>query len=246
MAKLKKSGIKKVDLLDIILKGNVRKTYDEIEERARSIEREGLLQPVIIDNENNLIAGYCRYKAHELLVSEGKPYNQIECVVRTGDFHIIQLTENIQRSDLKPAELEAGLKKMLDSGMTKTEIADRLNKRLTWVSDALAAGSVREKTTEDTSGISTGAMSSMRAVPDEKLGGVIEETIATGGTVRAAKEAVKKATRPPDNKVDRFSFDVGSTFSITDSTTDIIYSLGELGGASGICDMLNKLWEGKK
>jgi len=44
VAKLSKStGIKKADLEDIILIENVRKEYNEIEQRARSIERDGLL-----------------------------------------------------------------------------------------------------------------------------------------------------------------------------------------------------------
>lgn len=192
MAKLNRSnGIKKIDLEDITLLDNVRKDYDEIEERARSIERDGLLSPVIIDNDNNLIAGYCRYKAHELLVSEGKPYNQIECIIRTGDFNIIQLTENIQRSNLKPEELEAGLRKMIDSGMKPVEIAERLNKSKQWVSDVLAADKVRQKTDIDTSEISSSAMSLLRGLSESELEAVIFQVKKNGSTVKAVKEAIK-------------------------------------------------------
>ena len=83
---------------------------------ARTNERDGLIQPVTINSKNELTAGYRRYKAHQLLVSEGKPFNQIECIVRSGDFNILNLTENIHRSDLKPIELEKGLKKLIEKG----------------------------------------------------------------------------------------------------------------------------------
>lgn len=193
MAKIKnKSGIKKIDLEDIILKENVRFDYQEIKELAYSIERDGLIQPVAITLENELIAGYRRYKAHEFLVSEGKPFNQIECIVKNGNLEIIQLTENIQRSNLNPIELENGLKKMINLGMTKQEIANRLNKRLTWVCDTLKACEIREKIKADTSDISSTAMSQLRTVNKEDLPEVIKEIKENGSTVQAVKNAINK------------------------------------------------------
>lgn len=222
MAKLKSnSALKKLDLDDIILLDNVRFEYEEIEETARSIERDGLIQPVTINSKNELTAGYRRYKAHKLLVSEGKPFNQIECIVRSGDFNILNLTENIHRSDLKPIELEKGLKKLIDKGMSQTEIAQRLNKRLTWVSDCLAGGKVREVAEEagvDTTGLSTTAMSQIRKVPEDKIPETVEKVKKKGGTVKAAKIISNEGC---SLKMGDFLFDrLGEKVAIVDSITE--------------------------
>jgi ParB family chromosome partitioning protein len=196
MAKLPKStGEKKADLEDIILIENVRKEYTEIEQRARSIERDGLLSPVIVSKDMKLIAGYCRYYAHKLLVDEGKPYNQIEYIVRSGDTEILQLTENIQRSNLSHKEIESALRKMSDRGMKQTEIAARINKPKQWVSDHLKAEEIREKIEKsgiDTTEIPSSAIQVLRSVPENELPTVAQKVKENGGTVAAAKNEVKK------------------------------------------------------
>ncbi len=203
MAKLKSTGIKKIDLSEIKLKDNVRKDYSDIEELAGSIERDGQLQPIVISPDYELIAGYRRFKAHEYLIAQGKPFNQIEAIVRIGETYILQLSENIHRDNLKPAELEQALKKLIDTGLTQSQIAARLNKRLSWVSDALAAGTVREKVKTDTSGISTSAMSQLRGVDDEDLTFAVKETKKNGGTVKAAKAAKDKVVHKSVDNVDK-------------------------------------------
>jgi ParB/RepB/Spo0J family partition protein len=203
MAKLKSTGIKKIDLSEIILKDNIRKDYSDIEELAGSIERDGQLQPIIISPDYELIAGYRRFKAHEYLMTQGKPFNQIEAIIRTGEAYILQLTENIHRDNLNPAELEQALKKMIETGLTQSQIATRLNKRISWISDALAAGAVRGKVKTDTSGISTSAMSQLRGVDDEDLTFVVKETKKNGGTVKAAKAAKDKVVHKSVDNVDK-------------------------------------------
>lgn len=198
MPKLQKQTVRKIDLMEITLKDNIRVNYIEIEELAASIERDGQLQPVVISPDFELIAGYRRFHAHKFLVDQGKPFNQIEAIIRTGDAYILQLTENIHRDNLKPAELEKALKKMIETGLTQTEIANRLNKRLSWVSDCLASGKVREKVGTD---MSTTALSQARSVPEEKLAEVITEAKKNGGTVKAVKEAVHKSV----DIVDKFA-----------------------------------------
>jgi ParB/RepB/Spo0J family partition protein len=192
MAKLNKSNLKKIDLEDIILKDNVRKVYNNILELAGSIKREGLLQPVVVaineDGEYELTAGYRRYYAHKYLVEHGEPFNQIQAIVRQGDFEIIQLIENIHRDDLSPTELEQGLKRMIDSGMSQVDIAERLNKSKSWVCDGLKANEVRttvESQGVSTEGISTSAISKMRKIPEDDL-----KIVVNGGTVAAVKDVI--------------------------------------------------------
>lgn len=198
MAKLTKStGIKKADLEDIILIENVRKEYDQTEIwlRARSIERDGLLSPIIVNKDMELIAGYCRYYAHKLLVDEGKPFNSIEYIIRSGDTEILQLTENIQRSNLSHIEIEAALKKMSDKGMSQVEISNRINKSKQWVSDHLKAEEIREKIEEagiDTKDMPSSAVQILRSVPEKDLPEVAQKVKENGGTVQAAKNEIKK------------------------------------------------------
>src|SRR4030066_294676 len=77
-----------------------------------------------------------------------------------GNPLIIQMTENESRKQLTPEEFENGLAKMVDAGMTQTEIAKLLSIRITRISDALAARKTRLKLDEqgiDTAGMSTSA-----------------------------------------------------------------------------------------
>ena len=61
---------------DIIILDRVRKDYGDIEQLAQSISNIGLLQPVGISPNNELLFGERRIKAFELL-----GYTCIECVV---------------------------------------------------------------------------------------------------------------------------------------------------------------------
>lgn len=199
-----RTGLIKKDLSDIIVdpSENARKDYTNIDELAAAIERRGeLIQPIVIDKDNNLIAGFRRFKAHQLLVDQGKPFNQIECIIRTGDREILNLEENIHRENLSAPELEAALQKMIDSGMTQKEVAQRLNKRETWVSDSLAAGKTREKAEAagaDTEGLSSSALSVLRNVPEKNLPEAVKETKKNGGTVKAAKAQREKLLVPEE------------------------------------------------
>lgn len=192
------NGNPKTDLNNIILIDNIRNTYEEIEERARSIETKGQLSPVIVQASKeepgkfNLIAGYCRYKAFQLLISEGKPYNQVEYTIKTGDPLTIQITENIQRSNLKSVEIENALKKMIDRGDSQQDIVLLLNKSKSWVSDVLKAHEIRAKIKTDTSIITSSALKHLRSVPVNTISKIIPEIIENGGTVAAVKLALRK------------------------------------------------------
>lgn len=197
MPKLNNSKLKKIDLEDIVLKDNVRKQYNDISELAGSIERDGQIQPVAVskndDGTYNLIAGYRRFHAHKHLVEQGKPFNQIEAIIKNGNFEILQLIENIQREDLNPVELEAGLRKMVDSGLSQKDIATRLNKSPQWVSGGLKAEQTRvflESSGVDTSGLSSSVVEKIGRVPEENKIKIAKAVKNNGGTVKAVKDVI--------------------------------------------------------
>jgi 16S rRNA G966 N2-methylase RsmD len=76
-----------------------RVDYGDIDALKRSIETFGLLEPVILDRENNLLAGGRRHRAHIELDRKRIPAIYIDEVddVRARE---IELEENIQRKDL--------------------------------------------------------------------------------------------------------------------------------------------------
>ena len=195
--KLQKQSIRKIDISQINVVDNIRKQYDDIELLARSIERDGQLQPIGVSEQEdgtfNMLYGFRRLNAFLFLIHEGKDYNQIEAKITTGDPAIIQLIENIHRDNLKPIEFENGLQTLIDSGLTQKEIANRLNIRQTRVSDALASKKTRDslkKKDIDTSEMSTSTISALRSVPEEKQKEVVEKVKKKGGTVKAVKEVL--------------------------------------------------------
>lgn len=89
----------KVKVEDIkIANERFREDYGAIEELAVSIQRYGLLHPIVVDDQLNLIAGERRLKAHKLLgiteieVKQLKDMTPLEC-------REIEIEENLKRKD---------------------------------------------------------------------------------------------------------------------------------------------------
>jgi len=94
----------KIKISDINIGERVRSDYGDISALAASIQRYGLLHPVVIDENNNLIAGERRLKAHVKLGKkeiEVRKFNELSEV----DKKEIELEENIQRKELDWQEL---------------------------------------------------------------------------------------------------------------------------------------------
>ena len=86
----------KILLKDVIVGTRFREKFEDIDKLAESISKYGLIEPIIIDENNELIAGERRYKAHQLLRMEEievkymKDLNELEKKE-------VELEENIQR-----------------------------------------------------------------------------------------------------------------------------------------------------
>lgn len=112
---------------------------EEIEELANSIEKEGLLQPILVRQvgENyQIIAGERRWQACKQLGLKQVPAR----IMNTTDDKAIELAlvENIQRSDLNPIEEAYGYKRLMERrGMTQSEVAQAVSKGRSTVANAL-------------------------------------------------------------------------------------------------------------
>lgn len=201
-----------IPLSQIVETGNVRKDYatKEIAELAESIQLNGLINPITVrkmeeqpdgSTKYELIAGHRRIRAYRYLIQNGQNYTYIPACVHHGDKHRLQLIENIQRENLSPEELEAGLKTMKDAGLSSTDIAKQLGKTVQWVSDITAGISVRERIESvvpaaKVADVSTLTLAQLRSVPDDKLPEAVEQMQENGNTYRAATKAAKQVKQP--------------------------------------------------
>lgn len=100
-------GVKKmskIKITSINIGERMRADYGDISALAASIQRFGLLHPVVIDDKNNLIAGERRVKAH---IQLGKTEIEVRKFSELSDIDKkeIELEENIQRKELDWQEL---------------------------------------------------------------------------------------------------------------------------------------------
>lgn len=113
------SGTNKIKLSDVVVKDRIRTDLGDIEELAESIAREGLLQPIVLDDQNRLVAGGRRYTAFTLLnsnkVENDSPesYSEIPFVM-VGQLSpsrkvMLELEENWRRKSMTWQENVLGL-----------------------------------------------------------------------------------------------------------------------------------------
>ncbi|WP_341789244.1 MULTISPECIES: ParB/RepB/Spo0J family partition protein [unclassified Rickettsia] len=110
--------------------------YDKIKELSDSILNNGLLQPIIIDNSFQIIAGERRWRACKLA-----KISEIPVIIKNLDAKEsmeIALIENIQRSDLTVMEEARGFKYLVENfNYTAEKLAERLGKSRSHIANLL-------------------------------------------------------------------------------------------------------------
>ena len=223
----------KIPISSLFITDNVRLNYDEEEilQLAQSIRNDGLLNPITVRppvevdcvKKYEIIAGHRRFLAIKKLCENGDDFSMVECCIRSGEKLTLQIVENIQRTDLSSREKEEAIQKMLDTGLSQTEISERLAKPLSFISDTLAGAKVRKLADDfgfDTENITTKTLSQLRSVPEENIQRVFQQLINMGGTYRAAtllKDSYKQ-TLPDGWKVGDQVRD-GNSYSHNDEST---------------------------
>ncbi len=203
--KISKNTYRRIDLSLINKTENIRQDMGDIAELADSIKNLGQLEAIgVVEREDgrfDMLYGFRRLAAFQFLVDAGQDYNQIEAKIITGDPLIIQMAENEARKNLTAAEYENGVAKMMNAGMSQSEIAKCLGKQIQNISDTLKAWQARQgfaKQGLDTAGMSTAALSALRNTPESEAPEIIKAVKEKGGTVKAVKE-VKEAKKKKDN-----------------------------------------------
>lgn len=112
-----------------------RFTEDHISSLAKSIDKRGQLQAIIVRpwpkdrgkaiTPYMIVAGECRWRAHQAISKA-----RIKAVVRhdmdAREVRLVQAVENLRRCDMNPMEEARAFKGMADDGMTVAEIVEEL------------------------------------------------------------------------------------------------------------------------
>lgn len=180
-----------------------RQNFDEqtLEELARSIKHEGILQPVIVrpdqEGEFELIAGERRWRAAQIA-----GLLKIPALVReVGKERVLELAliENLQRDELNPIEEANAYQTLVDAlGLTQQEIAHRVGKQRATIANALRLLNLPpevQRLIRD-GRLSAGHAKALASLSNTKLQVDLAERISTAGlSVREAESLVAKATK---------------------------------------------------
>ncbi len=171
----------------------------KIEELARSIKSNGVIQPIVVrkaDDGYEIIAGERRWRA-----SQRAGLLKVPVVVRdVPDDRLlaVALIENIQREDLNPIEEAQAYRRLVDSyGLTQDQIADAVGKDRSSVANYLR---LLKLPNEVRSNLSAGSLSmgharALLALPDEtEQLRVSREVVAKNLSVRETETIVKKGS----------------------------------------------------
>lgn len=121
--------------------GNAGFEYESLQQLSDSIKAIGVQQPIILrpDPEHEghyiIVCGERRYRASKLAETETVPAIIREDLTDDREIMIVQITENIQREDISNIEIAAAAKQLLNMGMKAIEVADKLGKPSSAISD---------------------------------------------------------------------------------------------------------------
>lgn len=172
-----------------------RRHFDEdaLRQLADSIDKQGLLQPILIRarpdqrGEYEIVAGERRWRAHGLL---GRP--TIHAIVTTGQADEIALVENLQRVDLSPLEEAAGIQALIDRHhYTQEAAAGALGWSRTQVNRVLKLLSLPEAVRAEcaTLHLSRNAMVELALAAGEGERDHLLSLLRRGASVKALREA---------------------------------------------------------
>ncbi len=181
-----------------------RKTFDKesLEELARSIEENGLLQPILVREYGNgryqIIAGERRFRASKIA-----GLTEIPAIILDRDDRKvaeISLIENIQRQDLNPIEEAMAFKALAnDYGLTQEELSERVGKSRSAIANSTRLLDLPAPVLEMVASgeLSAGHGRTLLGVKDpDNLVLLAKRTVEFDLSVRQLEEEVKRINKP--------------------------------------------------
>ena len=184
-----------------------RSTMDDakIEELARSIKSNGIIQPIVVrkvDGGYEIIAGERRWRA-----AQRAGLFKVPVVVRDipdDRLLAVALIENIQREDLNPIEEAQAYRKLGDDyHLTQEQIADAVGKDRSSIANYVRLLKLPQ---EVRANVASGALSMGHArailglADDMAQVRLSRDVVSKNLSVRETEALVKKATQPPPAK----------------------------------------------
>ena len=175
---------------------------DGIDELARSIRAQGVIEPVIVrrrpDGDYQIIAGERRWRAAQRAGLETVPV-----IVRDVDDKAalaLALIENLQREDLRPLEEAAALQRLRDEhALTHEQLAEAVGRSRSAVTNALRllklAPGVRERLDDGT--LEMGHARALLPLSDAAQETAAREVARGALSVRQTEALVKRMLNPP-------------------------------------------------
>jgi ParB family chromosome partitioning protein len=175
---------------------------DELEELTRSVERHGVVQPLVVRpaaSGYQLVTGERRWRA-----AQRAGLSTVPCLVReTTDAETLQvaLVENLQREDLNPMDAARGYHQLVEQfGSTQEQVAGIVGKSRSAIANTLR---LLDLPPEVQAEVKSGALTEghARALlglgrdPDA-LRAAAREVVERGLTVRDTEEYVRAQTHP--------------------------------------------------
>ncbi len=171
---------------------------DRLKELAESIQRYGLLQPVVVIPNGKrwlLVAGERRLRAHKLIEA-----STIRAIVADVDLDNLRmrelaLVENIQREELSPIELAEAYRELIEvHGITHEELAGIVYKSRSQITNTLRLLSLSEYArTALTKGLmSQGHAKVLLSLPEEKQRIIVDTIVGQKLSVRDTEELVRQ------------------------------------------------------
>jgi ParB family transcriptional regulator, chromosome partitioning protein len=173
----------------------------KIEELARSIKSNGVIQPIVVrkvEGGYEIVAGERRWRA-----SQRAGLLKVPVVVRDVPEErllAVALIENIQREDLNPIEEAQAYRKLADDyHLTQELIADAVGKDRSSIANYLRLLKLPQEIRADvgSGALSMGHARALLGLPDEAAQlRVSREVVSKSLSVRETEALVKKATGP--------------------------------------------------
>jgi ParB family chromosome partitioning protein len=178
-----------------------------IEELARSIKSNGLIQPIVVrrvESGYEIVAGERRWRA-----AQRAGLLKVPVVTRDiPDDRLLAaaLIENIQREDLNPIEEAHAYRRLIDEfSLTQEQVADAVGKDRSSIANYLRLLKLPQ---EVRSNVGSGALSMGHArallgmLDEAALLRVARDVVAKSLSVRETEAIVKRASQPPTPKPD--------------------------------------------
>lgn len=172
-------------------------TPESLVDLVDSIREHGILEPIVVAETPagyQIIAGERRFRAAKIV-----GLTKVPCIIRrTSHRGMLEMAivENVQRVDLNPLERAQGFKRMMDEfGLGTTEIAERIGKSQSFVSNSLRLLSLPDALKDALlAGIVTeGHIRALAAIEDPvKMVEALRQILREEGSVRRAEELARQ------------------------------------------------------